>query len=306
MSAIRWLGLLLFACALIGIVGCSKANFESRKEESSMNSIDATSESETPMQITYDYEIREIDCSVHEQKIYGIAYIPQTDDKVPLAIFGHELGSTHRSGIPYAEELASRGIAVYTLDFRGGSVSSQSDGSTVGMSVMTEAEDMEAVLEDAKDWEFVDSSRIVMIGASQGGMASAVAASRHGEELSGLILLYPALLVHDAVHEQFDSLDDVPEQFNFNGWIMVAKNYASDVWDYDVYSDMEDFEKPVLILHGDRDGIVDLSYSERAAETYPNADFHVLHRAGHGFYGSSFDEAMGYILEYLQRIDFLD
>lgn len=306
MNAIRWLGFLLLACALIGIVGCSKANLEISKEESSVDSIDTKSESKTPMQITYEYEIREIDCSIDGQNIYGVAYIPQTEDRVPLAIFGHELGSTHRSGIPYAEELASRGIAVYTLDFRGGSVGSQSDGSTVGMSVMTEAADMEAVLESAKEWEFVDSSRIVMIGASQGGMASAVAASRHKEELAGLILLYPALLVRDAVHEQFDSLDDVPEQFNFNGWIMVAKNYAADVWDYDVYSDMGDFEKPVLILHGNRDGIVDLSYSKRAAETYPDADFHVLHGAGHGFYGSSFDEAMGYILEYLQRIDFLD
>ena len=306
MDTVRWLGFLLFACVFIGIVGCSKANPESSQEESSMDSMDTKSESETPLQITYEYETREIDCSVNGQKIYGAAYIPQTDHPVPLIIFGHELGSTHRSGIPYAEELASRGIAVYALDFRGGSVSSQSDGSTVGMSVMTEAEDMEAVLEDAKGWEFVDSSRIVLMGASQGGMAGAVAASRHEEELVGLILLYPALLVRDAVHEQFDSLDDVPEQFNFNGWIMVAKNYAADVWDYDVYSDMEDFERPVLILHGDRDGIVDLSYSERAAETYPDADFHVLHGAGHGFYGSSFEEALGYILEYLQRIDFLD
>lgn len=30
-------------------------------------------------------------------------------------------------------------------------------------------------------------------------------------------------------------------------------------------------EKDILILHGDRDGIVDLSYSQRAVETYPSA-----------------------------------
>lgn len=256
-------------------------------------------------QTEYEYEIREMDCTIGSQSIYGLAYIPETDGTVPLVIFAHELGSTHRSGTEYAEELASRGMAVYTFDFRGGSVASRSDGSTVGMSVMTEAADAEAVLDAAKEWDFVDSSRIALIGASQGGMASAVAASRRPDEIAGLILLYPALLVHDAVHEQFDSLDEVPEQFYFNGWINVGKNYVSDVWDYDVYAEMPNYTSPVLILHGDRDGIVDVSYAQRAAESYPDAELHILHGAGHGFYGSSFDTAMSYILDYLREIGFL-
>lgn len=261
-------------------------------------------ENHTSMQTEYSYETKEMDCSINGQNLYGIAYIPETEEKVPLVIFGHELGATHRSGIPYAEELASLGTAVYTFDFRGGSVSSRSDGSTVGMSVMTEAADMEAVLLSAQEWEFVDPDRIALMGASQGGMASAVAASRHADEFSGLILLYPALLVRDAVREEFASLDDIPEKFNFNGWIMVAKNYAADVWDYDVYGEMEHFKQPVLILHGNRDGIVDLSYSQQAEESYPDAELHILRGAGHGFYGSSFDEAMEYILAYLQEIGF--
>jgi pimeloyl-ACP methyl ester carboxylesterase len=55
----------------------------------------------------------------------------------------------------------------------------------------------------------------------------------------------------------------------------VGKNYASDMWDYDVYKAMENYEKKVLILHGNRDGIVDVSYSEQAAENYPDAELHV-------------------------------
>lgn len=71
---------------------------------------------------------------------------------------------------------------------------------------------MEAVLLSAQEWEFVDPDRIALMGASQGGMASAVAASRHADEFSGLILLYPALIVRDAVREEFASLDDIPEK----------------------------------------------------------------------------------------------
>ena len=60
-----------------------------------------------------------------------------------------------------------------------------------------------------------------------------------------------------------------------------------------------------MILHGDRDGIVDVSYAQRAAESYPDAELHILHGAGHGFYSSSFDMAMDYILDYLREISFL-
>lgn len=320
----RWICVLLCACLLLTLAACggitatesdpSEAPEETESSALSEDSSRDTSSEQAQVrerdaadvqQTEYEYEIREMDCTIGSQSIYGLAYIPETDGTVPLVIFAHELGSTHRSGTEYAEELASRGIATYTFDFRGGSTASRSDGSTVGMSVMTEAADVEAVLDAAKEWDFVDSGRIALIGASQGGMASAVAASRRPDEIAGLILLYPALLVHDAVHEQFDSLDEVPEQFYFNGWINVGKNYVSDVWDYDVYAEMPNYTSPVLILHGDRDGIVDVSYAQRAAESYPDAELHILHGAGHGFYGSSFDTAMSYILDYLSEIGFL-
>jgi alpha-beta hydrolase superfamily lysophospholipase len=129
---------------------------------------------------------------------------------VPLVIFAHELGNTHTAGIPYAEELVTHGIAVYTFDFRGGSVSSKSSGQTTEMSVMTEADDIKQLIDAAKTCDFVDTEKIVLIGASQGGAASSVYASANGNEIAGLILLYPAFVIKDDLHEQFDSLDEIP------------------------------------------------------------------------------------------------
>lgn len=80
----------------------------------------------------------------------------------------------------------------------------------------------------------------------------------------------------------------------------MGRNYAADVLDYDVYADAASYEKELLILHGDQDGIVDLSYSQRALEEYPAAELNVIKGAGHGFSGSDFDLAMGYILDYLR------
>lgn len=70
---------------------------------------------------TYEYTQREIEVYNDGQKIYGIAYIPETGaEKVPLAICAHGLGGSYQSNIAYAEQLASRGIAAYCFDFRGG------------------------------------------------------------------------------------------------------------------------------------------------------------------------------------------
>lgn len=126
--------------------------------------------------------------------------------------------------------------------------------------------------------------------------------SQSDGKTAGLVLLYPALLISDVVHAEFASLKDVPDQFFFNGWIYVGRNYVADVWDYDIYKEMSDYQKPVLILHGDRDSIVDISYSHKASESYPDAEFHTIHGAGHGFYGRIFDEAMDYILDYISRV----
>lgn len=288
---------LLAAMTVCFITACGKSSPKqvSKMEEKDMDSI-----------TQYQWTSKEISCNIGSQSIYGIAYIPEKEGKFPLVIFAHELCNTHTAGIDYAKSLAAAGIAAYTFDFRGGSAGSRSDGKTTEMSVMTEADDLDAVMRCAKEWDFVDSERVVLLGGSQGGAAAAVAAERNEDQVAGLILLYPAFVIYDEVHTQFHSLEDVPDNFDFLGWIQVGRNYVSDIWDYDNYGNMENYEKPVLLIHGDRDFTVDISYSERAAESYPDADLQVIKGAGHGFYGESFEEAMQYIFGYLKEIGILE
>lgn len=257
------------------------------------------------MQGAYTYGTRELHCERDGLDIYGVAYIPDAEGKVPLVIFSHEIGSTHHSGTDYARALASRGIAVYTFDFCGGSYASASEGAVSDMSVMTEAADLESVIDTAKTWDFVDDNKIVLLGASQGGMVSSVVASHRAEEIAGLMFLYPAFVIQDDMYEMFPSVDDVPERFSLFGWMTLGKRYAADIWDYDVFGEMEKYTKPVLIVHGDRDGIVPLSYAQHAAESYPNARLVTLRGAGHGFYGSSYRRAMDEIYAYLGEIGIL-
>ena len=253
---------------------------------------------------TFEYNTREIDVYNGTQKIYGVAYIPETGkEKMPLVICSHGLGGTYRSCAAYAEQLASHGIAAYCFDFRGGG-GSMSDGSTTQMSVMTEVSDLEVILSEAKKWEFVDENKIALLGTSQGGIVSAITSARHKDDVNGLILCYPAFLVHDSVHNRFSSLDEVPNTFRWE-WITAGRIYVTDMWDYDVYAEIGNYDKSVLLMHGNRDGIVPISYAERAEKSYSDVEYYVINGAGHGFSGSAFTEATKHIFDYLQKINLL-
>lgn len=112
-------------------------------------------------------------------------------------------------------------------------------------------------------------------------------------------------MIVDDVHEMFYSADAIPDTFSYRGWFTAGSLYAADMWDYDIYNEINAYDKPVLILHGDRDYMVDSSYSKKAAESYMDAEYHMIHGAGHGFYGLTFDEAITYIEDYLTRIGIL-
>ena len=252
--------------------------------------------------LSYSYTTQELPAQVDGYTIYGEIYIPDgVEDPMPAVIFSHGYGGTHSIGAPYAQALAEKGFVVYCYDFRGGSNASRSDGSPLDMSVFTEKADLEAVLSMIQSLDYVDRERIFLMGTSQGGMVSAMTGAAHPEEVRGMMLLYPAFCIPDNARAQFGALENVPEQVSFFSWLTVGRRYVEDVWDYDVYADVSTYEKDVLILHGDRDGIVDISYSQRAAEEYPAAELKVIEGADHGFSGGNFDLAMKYILDYLSN-----
>lgn len=251
----------------------------------------------------YEFAYREMTVDSGDHTLYGVAAIPDTDSPPPLAVFSHGLCGSYTNASAWTEELAARGIAVYAFDFYGGSEESLSGGSTREMSVMTEAEDLKAVLKAMRESGLFDNSRIVLIGESQGGFVSAVTAASDSD-IAGMILCYPAFVIRDEMLEQFSSDDDIDEVYTFK-WFTAGKPYAADIWDYDVYNEISSYSGPVLLLHGDMDAIVPLSYSKRALEAYENAELHVVHGAGHGFVGAQHTEAMELSLDFLREIDIL-
>ena len=249
------------------------------------------------------YSTQEIWVQNGPLQIYGIAYVPETDEKAPLVIFSHELGNDHTSGERYAQRLAEAGYAAYVFDFCGGSVGgNKSDGSNREMSVLTEASDLEAVLEAAKSWDFVDADRIVLLGGSMGGLVTTVVGSRHQDEIAGMILMYPALSAKvDAGTELYQTEEEIPEDVSlFGGWLHVGKNFITDLWKVDFDQILSSYQGHMLLMHGDKDGTVPLSYSQEAEKIIPDCELYVIKDGGHEFFNQPFEDAMEHILAYLK------
>lgn len=248
----------------------------------------------------YEYISQELYVQRGGDQIYGVIYIPQNaGEQMPAVIFSHGFGGTHQVGDGYARALAQKGYVVYCFDFCGGAPGSRSSGSTLEMSVFTEKADLEAVMEMMQELDYVDREDIFLMGTSQGGAVSAITGADHEDEVQGMILLYPAFVLADRANELFQSVEEIPETYYFM-CMDVGRAYFEPLIGYDIYEDVAGYQKDVLLLHGDQDNIVPLSYSERALEVYPSAELEVISGAGHGFYGENEQLAVEYILNYLE------
>ena len=171
------------------------------------------------------------------------------------------------------------------------------------MSVLTEVSDLEAVLQEVITWDFIDPDRITLFGTSQGGLVSSLVATKHESQLQGLILFYPAFVILDDIHNRYPTKESIPERTNYMGWIEVSKKYMLDVYDMDFYQEVGNYQKDVLIIHGNRDSIVDLEYSKKLNTVYSNSVLKVIDGAGPGFYGDYFQESIAQIMNYFNQIE---
>lgn len=211
------------------------------------------------------------------QRIYGQVYIPDGNGEYPLVIFSHGYG--YNISFLESGRLAAAGIAICEFDFCGGSPWSKSDGKSTDMSVLTEADDLEAVLNELKKQNFVDKDRIFLSGGSQGGVVSIIVGERRQEDIQGMVLYCPALVIKDFEKEYLGGRP-MPEKCRF-GNMTVSRKYYTDMRDYDIYAAMEHFRKPVLYYHGDRDEMVPDRYAYEAEKHFPNVKLTILRGAGH-------------------------
>lgn len=217
----------------------------------------------------------------HGRCIYGYLYEPDIKE-YPLVIISHGYNGNKSSFEATAEYFADNGIGVVCYTFCGGSVEDESGFPSTKMTLFTEEEDLCAVLDYVLLWENVRKDQIFLFGESQGGLISAMAAADRKDNVKGLILLYPALCIADDWNTRFKSEKEIPSKLNFWG-MELGKEFFCTLRNFDLHAYIDRFKCSVLIMHGDQDEIVPLSYSKSAAGEYLEAKLEIFAGEKHGF-----------------------
>lgn len=243
--------------------------------------------------------------------IKGTVFLPKGKTDCPIAVISHGFMANQMFSQIHAQNLAKMGYAAFCFDFCGGTLVGSSDGDSTDMSVLTEVEDLKAVIEFAKSQSYTDENELVLLGCSQGGFVSAIVAAEMKEEVDALILLYPALCIPDDARSgemMFAKFDpqNVPETF-WCGPMKLGRRYVTDVIEMDPYEIINQYTGNVLIIHGNQDETVDISYALRAVETYSqagaDAELKIIDEGGHMFFRPTHAyKALGYIREYVRTL----
>ncbi len=249
---------------------------------------------------SYQFETKEMRIPRGANQIFATLYLPQTDEKCPAVIMSHGYGGSGRDFTMEGSYFASHGYVALAFDFCGGTPTSRSSGKTSEMSVLTEKEDLLALLAYVKSLDCVDSSNIFLLGKSQGGFVSALASAECPKDVRAIVLYYPAFCIPDDWIRRYPDPKDIPETENFWG-IELGSCYCLAVHGMDPYETVRHFDKEVLIFHGDQDPVVALSYSVRLKETYPHAELIVYEGEGHGFTPAKDAESAEKALEFMRK-----
>ena len=247
------------------------------------------------------YSVQELTLERDGMKIWGELYLPESGEPLPLVIMCHGFGGNHEHMSAYAKAFAGSGFAVYSFDFIGGGYGSRSDGTMKEMSVLTEAADLSAVLDRMKEQPGIDPDSIFLMGGSQGGFVCSYVAGVRPDDVAGLVCLYPAYVLQDNAWKQTPDPDNIPETINLMG-IALGGVYNWDAMSFDIYDIIRNYPGKVLIIHGTVDSIAPISYSERAAEVFPDAELIRYEGANHGFRGKDEINSENQAIEFVRGI----
>lgn len=263
-------------------------------------------------------------CKRDDLTIGGFEYLPadfnKTDGKkLAPVIMSHGFMSDFGMCDRYAQELAKEGYATFDFDFNGGGpASSLSNGETTKMSVLTEVQDLQSVVDFVCSKDYIDASKLVLLGCSQGGFVSALLSARLKEKVHALVMFYAALCIPDDARKgqmvcfQFDPAN--PPEIIDCGAMKLGKIYVQDVIKMDAFKEISAYKGPVCLIHGDADSVVNVEYSKKAYEVftegldkdskeYKSKELHIIKNGGHVFNGSCDDEAVDILKKFMSSLD---
>lgn len=246
--------------------------------------------------------IKEMPCKSGDNMIFGMLYMPKEHEgRMPAVILSHGYNSSYTHVSDMAQSLAKSGFAAYCYDFCGGSSISKSEGKTTDMSIETEISDLKNVIAMISGCDFADENKIYLYGESQGGFVSMLTAAQMTDKIAGAALLYPAFCIPD--NWLSEDPEKMTEPVDFMG-MKLSRTFREGLPEYDVFKASGAFTKPVLLLHGDSDRLVDISYSEKLCSGLSDCRFEIFENEGHGFSPEARRKMRGMVTDFFAELAF--
>ena len=249
----------------------------------------------------YAFRVEKCSIAVGDNRIFASLYLPECEQRVPAVALSHGYNGKGNDFREEAAYFAANGIAACTFDFCGGSVGAKSSGSTKEMSVLTEKEDLKAVVSFLKERPEMEKDSLFLFGGSQGGFVSLLTAAECPEEIRALVLYYPALCIPDDWRKEYPDPSQIPESREFWG-MELGRCYFEAAVRLDAFQPFETVKQKILLFHGDQDEIVPVSYAEKAAQVGKNVELEILPGEKHGFSGQAGRYTMEKALAFMKSI----
>lgn len=256
---------------------------------------------------------KEFSCKRDGLTIRGMQYFPHSFDesgKYPVVILCHGFMGNYRTVEDFGRKYAEAGYVAVSFDFCGGGTTVQedsirSDGETTDMRISTEVADLSAVIDFVKGLPWTEPGKIILTGISQGGFVAGLTAARRREEISKLVMIYPALCIPDHARRgclggsHYDP-KHVPERIDC-GRTVLGKGFHDEVVGMDPFLELAPYGGPVLLIQGLEDQIVDYSYAVKARASYKKGQCHLqlVRNMGHGYDPGQFESIFASIRQFL-------
>ena len=245
-------------------------------------------------------QIIQKELKVKNYTLRGLFSKPDGDFKTIVVMFHGFTGHMNENGYLFkqlTETLVGQGFATLRYDFMGSGIS---DGHFSDMTFFTEYEDGIEIVNEA--YRLNNNTPVVLLGFSLGGAVASRVSLATKDKLEKLILLSPAGHIINTFSNPF-RLKPMDENGNVDmgGYYMNVKIRDTMVG-YEMYKDIETFDRPVLIMQGSADQAVHPSHSKEYDDLYPNSKYVLVEGAEHCYTKVCYrDEVRKTVLAFVQE-----
>ena len=225
------------------------------------------------------------------QTVYGYAHVPTGEVPGPALILSHGFtGAAHESSrlfVHFANQACAQGFYVLRMDFLGSGSSDVDEAAYTYLSGWTQ--DVLAGVDFLRAQPEVDAARIGALGISFGAAATLLAgADARIRAVAGWAsVLHPEITFRGILGaENWNALAAGCEQICHtyaDKQFTLSRRFLTDLWQCDIVQTVKGYGgKPLLLLQGDQDAVIDPAHATALAAEIP-CEFHLIQGEDHSF-----------------------